>query len=131
MSIELMSLYVFCLSILLTIFAQASVLIASSGFAYVSGNRDGGPDNASPVIGRLERAVRNSTEAAVVFVPLVFIAAHTGNSNPVTEMSAIVFVIARLAYVLSYALGITVVRTLVWNIGAISTAVFGAGILIG
>ena len=105
MSIELMSLFAFCVTILLTIFAQASILITSNGFAYVSGNREGGPDNSSPIMGRLERTVRNSIEAGIVFIPLVFIAAHVGISNSITELSAIVFVIARLAYAISYGLG--------------------------
>lgn len=131
MSIELLSLYVFCATVFLTIFMQAMVLVATTNFAYVSGNRDTPLENPHPMLGRLERAVRNSIEAAVVFVPLVLIAAQLGISSDITQWSAIVFAGARVLYAVTYIFGITKVRTLIWNVGATAIGIFGAGILIG
>ncbi|WP_448556588.1 MAPEG family protein [Thalassotalea montiporae] len=131
MSIELLSLYTFCATILFTLFTQAMVLVANSNFAYVSGNRDLPLDNPPAILGRIERTIRNSIEAAVVFAPLVFIAAHSGVSNVITQWSAIIFAGARVLYAISYVLGITGARTLVWNIGVTAIGAFGVGILMG
>ena len=131
MSIELLSLYTFCATILFTLFTQAMVLVATTNFAYVSGNRDLPLDNPPLIVGRLERTIRNSIEAAVIFGPLVFIAAQAGVSNQVTQWSAMIFAGARILYAISYVLGIKGARTVVWNLGTTAIAVFGAGILMG
>ncbi|WP_419811173.1 MAPEG family protein [Bacterioplanoides sp.] len=131
MTTEVLSLYVFCATIFFTIFAQAMVTVATTNFAYVSGNRDVPLDNPSPVLGRLERAIRNSIEAAVVFVPLVFIATQAGVSNEMTQWSAMVFAASRVLYVITYALGIVGARTIIWNVAATALGIFGAGILLG
>lgn len=131
MSTEILSLYIFCTTIFFTIFTQAIVLIATTNFAYVSGNRDTPLDNQNPILGRLERTIRNSIEAAVVFVPLVFIAAHVGVSNEVTQWSALIFAGARALYTGAYIMGIVGARTIFWNVGATAIGVFGVGILMG
>ena len=131
MSIELLSLYVFCATLLATLMAQAIVLVTTTNFAYASSNRDRQVDNPHPMLGRLERALRNSIEAAVIFAPLVFIATQVGVSNDITQWSAMAFAASRILYAVSYALGITGVRTIIWNIGTTAIATFGAGILLG
>ncbi|AXI44725.1 hypothetical protein C1J03_00970 [Sulfitobacter sp. SK012] len=131
MTAELTSLFAFCATLLAIILAQAMVLAKTNGMAYVMGNRDTSPTAQSALGGRLARVLGNSIEAAVIFAPFVLIAAQLGISNSMTQWSAVIFIIARIAYAVIYAAGINGLRTLVWNVGFICLVIFGLGILFG
>lgn len=129
MTAELASLFAVCVLFLAIILAQVVVLAKANGMAYVMGNRDTPPKAQSALGGRLARVMSNSIEAAVVFTPLVLIAAQMGIPNPLTYWSAVIFVCARIAYAVIYAAGVSGTRTLVWNVGFICLIIFGLGIL--
>jgi len=76
-----------------------------------------GPRDATPetrVYGqRAERALRNMGEALLVFLPLALL----GHSVETAVLGAQVFVLARIAYVPAYVLGIPFLRSAIWTIG--------------
>lgn len=99
--------------------------------ASVTGNRAEPVDADSPLVGRLSRTVRNSIEAAVLFVPLVLAAEVLGTSNTLTQWGAVVFVAARVAYSLLYPLGVVGLRSLAWNVGFVALVVIAVGLING
>ncbi|QPH55723.1 MAPEG family protein [Pontivivens ytuae] len=78
-----------------------------------------GPRDAPPETSRLgersERALRNSGEALLIFLPLALL----GQAAPEAVTGAQIFVLARLAYVPLYVFGVPVVRSLVWTVGVV------------
>ena len=117
MSPEMISLLVFLATFAALLMAQPLVLAQTKGMAYVTGNRADPVDAEAPVAGRLSRTVRNSIEAAVLFVPLVLATEVMGTSNALTQWGAVVFVAARVAYSLLYPLGVVCLRSLALNVG--------------
>ncbi|MEO0680493.1 MAG: MAPEG family protein [Pseudomonadota bacterium] len=123
-----MSLLAFLALFAALLLAQPLLLARAKGMSHVMGNRDDAADMNHPAIGRLDRTVRNTIEAAVLFVPLVLASEVLGASNALTQFGA--FVAARVAYAAVYALGITGVRSLVWNAGLGALAVIAAGLVV-
>jgi uncharacterized MAPEG superfamily protein len=82
------------------------------------GARDGLVDR-SAYTQRSKRAVYNSVEALLMFVPLVLIAAHLDRFNEVTAWGAALFFWGRLAYAVLYVLGTPVLRSVVWTVAVI------------
>tara|TARA_R110002167_G_scaffold146841_2_gene338545 strand:+ start:22822 stop:23217 length:396 start_codon:yes stop_codon:yes gene_type:complete len=131
MTPEMISLLVFLATFAALLLAQPLVLARAKGMQYVTGNRADPIDADSPVAGRLARTVRNSIEAAVLFVPLVLATEVLGTSNALTQWGAVVFVAARVAYALLYPLGIVGLRTLAWNAGFAALAAMALGLVSG
>ena len=50
---------------------------------------------------------------------MVFAAHAVGRHNALTESGAVLYFVARLAYLPLYALGVPLVRSLVWNVAAL------------
>lgn len=131
MTPEMISLLVFLATFAALLLAQPLVLARAKGVAYVTGNRADPAEADVPVSGRLTRTVRNSMEAAILFVPLVLATEVLGISNTLTQWGAIVFVAARVVYSLLYPLGIVGLRSLVWNAGFAALAAMALGLLSG
>ena len=131
MTPEMISLLIFLATFAALLLAQPLILARSKGMAYVTGNRAEPLEGDTPVAGRLARTVRNSIEAAELFVPLVLAAQVLGTSNALTQWGPGVFVAARVAYALLYPLGIVGLRTLVWNTGLAALAVMAFGLISG
>ena len=131
MNPEMISLLVFLTTFAALLLAQPLILARAKGMQYVTGNRAESLDADTPVAGRLARTVRNSIEAAVLFVPLVLVTEVLGASNALTQWGAVVFVAARVAYALLYPLGIVGLRTLAWNVGLVSLAAMAFGLVSG
>ena len=133
MTPEMISLLVFLATFAALLLAQPLILARTKGMQYVTGNR-ADPidiDTDVPVAGRLARTVRNSIEAAVLFVPLVLASEVLGTSNALTQWGAVIFVAARVAYALLYPLGIVGLRTLAWNAGFAAIAAMALGLVSG
>jgi len=62
---------------------------------------------------RAERALHNSGEALLIFLPLALL----GLDKEGAVVGAQIFVLCRLAYVPAYILGIPFVRSLIWTLG--------------
>ena len=70
----------------------------------------------SGVAGRLERALANFLEIFPLFAAAVLIAHAAGRHDWMTVWGAQLYFWARVAYVPLYALGVILVRSLVWNV---------------
>ena len=71
------------------------------------------PPETSVYGARSERALQNTQEAMIVFLPLALL----GMSVDGAVLGAQLFVGARVAYVPAYILGIPALRSLIWGVG--------------
>ncbi len=94
--------------------------IATSGFRRTLGNPQENAIPGSRWAERLKAAHYNSVENLAVFGPLVVAVVVTGLANPMTELAAAAFALSRIVYVIVYALGIPVLRTLAFLVGWIA-----------
>ena len=99
--------------LLLQVFAQAFATY-DLGLGYLVGARDEGRSSASIVAGRLSRALRNLLETYPAFVALALALLVTGKVGGIAATGAWIWLIARTAYVIAYAAGVPVLRTMLW-----------------
>lgn len=85
-----------------------------TGLAYNAGARDEPGPPAGRVTARLQRAQANLYETLPLFAAAILIAHVGGREGSLTLMGAWLYLLARIAYVPLYALGIPVVRSIVW-----------------
>ena len=102
------------------------------GLPYNLSSRDVPPSNAiSKTAGRLARAFGNFRETFGLFAASVLLVVLLHKQDHASALGAQIYFWARLAFVPIYALGIIVVRTIVWAISIIGLvmvllAAFGA-----
>lgn len=84
------------------------------GPKYLFSPRDENRVSRSIVAGRLGRALRNLLETYPAFIALAVVLVITGKAGGLGATGAWIWLIARAVYVIVYAAGIPVVRTLVW-----------------
>ena len=84
------------------------------GPKYLFSPRDEGRVSRSTVAGRLLRALRNLLETYPAFVALVLALAVTRKTGGIAATGAVLWLVARVLYVIIYAAGTPVVRTLIW-----------------
>lgn len=84
-------------------------------------NRDNLP-KMSVVAGRLDRAKNNLLETLPVFFTLALLALIKGGDTSEVAQAALIFLIARVAYVPAYVSGVPILRSLVWLVGVASLA---------
>ena len=92
------------------------------GVAYTGGNRDV-QKQATGMAGRLKRALENHFEGLILFTIAVLVVVLGEASSTLTERCAWAYLWARLLYVPAYASGIYLVRSLIWTVGFVATAV--------
>ena len=85
------------------------------GLPYNLSPRDQSPPAVSKLTARLLRAFQNFRETFVYFAVAVLVVALLGKASPTSAVGAMLYFWARLIYVPIYALGIPVIRTLVWT----------------
>ena len=120
----------------LTVLTLAALLQVVTFVAYaIPANREVGPGytmsardrepskSLSDRTARLGRAVDNSVVAMALFAPAVLLIEMLGRNNSATLLAAQVFLLARIIYVIVYALGVPTIRTLAWLAGYAATAV--------
>lgn len=122
----------------LTIIAIATVLmwvpymlgrIATRGLVATFRNPDPKYPSDPSWAERARSAHHNAIENLAVFAPVVLVAAVSGISTPATVLAANVYVVARLAHYVIYAIGIPVLRTLAFVAGVGATLVIAWTIL--
>ena len=92
----------------------------SVGLPYNLSSRDVPPSNAiSQMAGRLVRAFNNFRETFGFFAVAVLLVAILNKHDQTSALGAQLYFWARLIYVPVYALGIQVVRTIVWAVSII------------
>lgn len=112
---------------LLTILVQVLAALQQVGLPALAGNREGLVLTGMAL--RLERATANSLFALALIAPPVILLHLTTATTDVVGQIMLVFLLARVVYVLLYALGIAWVRTIVWLVGFGCTAVLYAMVL--
>ena len=73
--------------------------------------------------GRLKRALENHFEGLVLFTIAVLVVVLGEASSALTENCAWVYLWARILYVPAYASGVYGVRSLIWGVGFVATAI--------
>ena len=101
---------------------QIVLQVRELGGPAVRGNRVGFPAEAGAG-GRIGRAHRNLVEGLVPFAAAVSAAQALGVSNAQTVGAAALFLVARLAHAISYAAGVTVLRSAAFYAGLIATTI--------
>jgi uncharacterized MAPEG superfamily protein len=87
-----------------------------TGTEYNVGPRDEPGPPKRHITGRMQRAPANLYETLPLFIAAVLIAHVAGREGALTLWGCWLFLIGRIVYVPLYALGIPVVRTLVWMV---------------
>jgi uncharacterized MAPEG superfamily protein len=102
-------------AVLLIVQVVAQATAASDlGPTYLFSPRDEARESKSVVARRLYRALKNLLETYPAFIALVVALAVTGKTGGLAATGAGLWLAARVIYVLIYAAGVPVVRTVVW-----------------
>jgi uncharacterized MAPEG superfamily protein len=89
------------------------------GYMWTASARDEEVPALTGLAGRLNRALRNFIETFPLFAAAVLMAHITGKHGWMTEWGAQLYLGARVAYVVLYAAGIFLARSLVWNVATL------------
>jgi len=122
MSSELSILALYGLVLCLLVLLKVSGATVQLGMGYLISARDEKRELRG-ITARLDRALTNSVTAMALFAPAVLILGQIGAFDHTTLAAAQVFLIARILYVPSYALGLTGVRTAIWMAGFAATVI--------
>jgi len=101
---------------LITILVQVMAAAQKLDMSQLAGNRESLP-SLTGLAGRLDRAQMNSVVAMALFAPAALLLIVTDQVTGFAVTIGWLFLLARIAYVVVYAMGIPWVRTLVWLIG--------------
>lgn len=99
--------------LLAQVIAQASAT-GDLGPKYLFSARDENRVSKSVVAGRLLRALHNLLETYPAFIALALALALTGKTGGIAATGAMLWIVARVVYVVLYAAGVPVLRTVVW-----------------
>jgi len=116
MSFELAMLAASCVLCLVQIIVSSHAASLQRGYRWTASSRDAEVPPLTGVAGRLERALRNFLETFPVFVAAVFLVRVLGRESALSEWGTGLYFSARLAYLLLYAAGVPLLRSLVWNV---------------
>jgi uncharacterized MAPEG superfamily protein len=101
------------------------------GVKWNAGPRDTDPGPLKPLPGRLSRAQNNLFETLPLFAVAVLIAAVTHRTGgALTLWGARIYVWGRVAYLPLYALGVPVMRSLVWAVSLVGLVMVIAAVLL-
>lgn len=115
--------------LLAQIIAQA-FSIYDFGPKYLLGPRDEARQPKNVIAGRLSRALANLLETYPAFIALVVALVVTGKTGGIAATGAWVWFIARIVYVLIYAVGIPVLRTLTWCVSVVGLLMMLAPLIV-
>jgi len=107
------------------LFTATHFITSERGLMWNMGARDNTAPLQGKLAGRLDRAFQNFKETFVFFAASVLALAVLGRHNGLTVWGAEAYLAGRILYLPLYALGVPVLRTIVWAI-----ATFGIGLLI-
>lgn len=86
------------------------------GMKWNTGARDEEMPPLSPEASRLKRAQDNLYETLPLFIAFVLISHVAGRNGVLTHWGTLIYLFARIVYVPLYALGVRMVRSLVWMV---------------
>ena len=100
------------------------------GYRWTASPRDEKAPPLRGVAGRLDRALRNFVETFPLIAAVVLVAHVSDTHNALTVLGAQLYFWGRLAYVLLYAAGVPVIRSLVWNVATLGILLFVAALFL-
>lgn len=103
------------------IFLQAGSA-GDRGPTYLLGARDEARTTRSVLAGRFDRALRNFLETYPAFIALAVALVFTGKTGGIAETGAIIWLVARIVYVVLYAAGVPMVRSVIWFVSLVGLA---------
>ena len=131
MSVELRMLTLSAVLGIVQIIAASHAASLQRGYRWTASPRDTQVQPLRGVAGRLDRALRNFGETFPLFAAVVLVAHATGTQDALTEWGARLYFWGRVAYVLLYAAGIPLIRSLVWNVATVGIVLIIAALLFG
>src|SRR3954452_15495755 len=102
--------------LLLHVVLQAASSSSELGLPYAMSPRDEGRQPRSVYAGRTRRALANLLETYPAFVGLALALVISGKAGGVGAIGAEIYLAARVLYLIVYAAGVSVVRTLFWSL---------------
>ena len=90
------------------------------GYRWSASARDEPMPPVTGVAGRLARANSNFTETFAFFAAGIFLVNATGAATAATAWAAWTYVGARIAYLIAYASGVFLLRSLIWNVATLA-----------
>ena len=112
MTVELFHLCIYGLVIVGATLVQQLTSIFNVGLMPVFGSREG--INFTGITGRLERAILNCAIAMALVVPPIMALGIMEMSSANTVLAAQIFLWSRIAYIISYGIGIMGIRSAAW-----------------
>ncbi|MBA3548268.1 MAG: MAPEG family protein [Nannocystis sp.] len=119
MTIELTLLGYTLVLALVYIMAAAQARTKQYGTTWNTGARDEAMPPLRPLPARLVRAQANLFETLPLFAAAVLAVVVAGRTGVLSEVGAWMYLLGRLVYLPLYALGVPVVRTVVWMIACV------------
>jgi uncharacterized MAPEG superfamily protein len=95
------------------------------GYGWALGARDTAAEPLAGLTARLERAMRNYLETFTFFAASVMLAHAAGQHPGMVAAGSVLYFFSRVAYLPLYALGVPVLRTIVWHL-----SVFGIVLIV-
>lgn len=108
--------------------AQSLIFRWKHGVLYAASARDEELPEGE-LLGRAERALKNFQETWLVYVVLILIAHLAMPGDTLIFWGAVVWGVARIAYLPLYLAGTFMVRSIVWNVSLIGLAMMVWGVL--
>lgn len=106
---------------------QAVAGVQSKGLMPLANSRDGLAPSGFHA--RMLRVVDNHREGLTFFAPLVLVAHAANIHSAMTVLGAQLFFGSRVAHAIWYALGLPLVRPLIWAVGLIGAGMFLTALL--
>ena len=130
MTVELKMLILSVVLGIVQIVAASHAASLQRGYRSTASPRDEKVPPLRGVAGRLDRALRNFVETFPLFATVVLVAHVTDTHNALTVLGAQLYFWGRLVYVLLYAAGVPVIRSLVWNVATLGILLFVAALFL-
>ncbi len=108
--------------------AQSIIFRMDFGVEYAATARDE-KKPLSALLGRAERALKNFLETYPAFIVLALVANFAAPGDSLVFWGAIVWFVARIAYLPLYLMGTFMIRSLVWTISAAGLFLMFFGVL--
>jgi uncharacterized MAPEG superfamily protein len=113
---------------LVQLFAAMVAGLVSGRMFWNLGPRDEEGPKLGKIAARIERAWRNYLETFPLFAAVVLLATALGKHNTLTTLGAELFVYSRVVHVVLYAIGVPVVRTIVFTVSLVGIVLVLLGV---